>query len=236
MPARTAAEIEAAIAANLPAAKVTWCRQQLQTWAAKHLRAFPWRQTRDPYAVFIAESLLQKTDAAKVLPVYRQVLARYPEVTALAAAPVADVAPLLRPLGLYFRAERLCQAARAIVQHHGGRLPDREAALERLPGIGRYTARAICAQAFDQPAAVLDTNVARLLERCFGLRGDRVKSRCKLLWRAAECLAPPGSARIWNLTLLDFGAVVCTARQPRCGDCPLRPQCNYVQSKRHSRG
>ncbi|NJK27673.1 MAG: A/G-specific adenine glycosylase [Coleofasciculaceae cyanobacterium SM2_3_26] len=211
----------------LPAAKLHWFRRQLATWAVQHFRDFPWRHTTDPYAIFVAESLLQKTNAATVVPIYETFLARYPDLHALAAAPVAEVAALLQPLGLFFRAERLCQAVQVVLTKHGGRIPDTEAALLVLPGIGKYTARSICANAFGQPAAILDTNVARILERFFGIQGERVKSRCKLLWGAAEAAAPAAEVSRWNLTLLDFGALVCTARQPSCGACPLQKRCCY---------
>lgn len=99
--------------------------------------------------------------------------------------------------------------------------------LLQLPGVGLYTARSICANAFSQPKAVLDTNVARILERFFGLIGNRVKSRCKLLWKTAEEVAPTTDVSRWNLTLLDFGAAICTAKNPQCADCPLRDRCHY---------
>jgi A/G-specific adenine glycosylase len=191
------------------------------------LRDFPWRRTKDPYAIFVAEFLLQKTDAAKVVPVYEAFLSQYPTINALALAPVAEVARLLQPLGLYFRAERLCQSAQLVVQSYAGKIPDTEAQLLTLPGVGKYTARSVCANAFNEPLAILDTNVARILERFFGLQGARVKSRCKILWKAAEQVAPATNVGKWNLTLLDFGATVCTARNPRCTECPLRQQCSY---------
>ncbi|MES1024889.1 A/G-specific adenine glycosylase [Gloeocapsa sp. BRSZ] len=196
-------------------------------WATCNLRNFPWRRTTDPYAIFVAEFLLQKTDAAKVVPIYETFLARYPTIEALSLAPVTEVAGLLQPLGLHFRAERLCESVQKINVFYDGKIPDAEVQLLALPGVGKYTARSICAHAFGQQAAILDTNVARILERFFGLQGGRVKSRCKVLWKAAEQAAPPAEVGKWNLTLLDFGATVCTARKPRCSECPLQEQCNY---------
>ncbi|MEH2165741.1 MAG: hypothetical protein V7K41_03510 [Nostoc sp.] len=116
---------------------------------------------------------------------------------------------------------------------YGGKIPDSEKQLLELPGIGKYTARAICSQAFTQPLAVLDTNVACILERFFGLQGERVKSRCKILWSAAEIIAPNKEVGKWNLTLLDFGAMVCRAKNPLCNNCPLSTKCNYVQTQRN---
>lgn len=208
-------------------ANADWFRHQLVVWATQNLRDFPWRRTIDPYAILIAEFLLQKTGAATVAPVYERFISRYPTLASLAAASIEDVACLLQPLGLSFRAERLCQSVQFLVEKYGGKIPDTEASLLELPGVGLYTARSVCANAFSQPKAVLDTNVARILERFFGFQGNRVKSRCKLLWRAAEQVAPKTDVARWNLTLLDFGAAVCTAKNPRCTDCPLRDRCNY---------
>lgn len=210
--------------------EIEWFRRQLSTWANTNLREFPWRSTSDPYAVFVAEFMLQKTGAITVAPVYQNFLARYPTLEDLAAASQAEVASLLQPLGLYFRAQRLCQSVRVIREKYAGKIPATEAQLLTLPGIGKYTARAICASAYLQPLAVLDTNVARILERFFGLQGNRVKSRCKLLWQAAEQISPSTEVGKWNLTLLDFGAAVCTAKNPRCKTCPLQQQCKYLAS------
>lgn len=212
---------------HLEEAKISWFRRQLGAWAAEHLRDFPWRRTSDPYAIFVAEFLLQKTNASTVAPIYQAFLSQYPTLNILVAAPVEEVAALLQPLGLSFRVKRLLQSTQVILKDYGGNIPRKEAELLALPGVGKYTARAICASAFGQRLAVLDTNVARILERFFGLQGGRVKSRCKILWSAAERAAPDTEVGKWNLTLLDFGAAVCTAKNPHCAECPLRQQCEY---------
>ncbi len=216
------------LTAPLDPSKVKWFRCQLKAWAIQHLRDFPWRRTQDPYAIFVAEFLLQKTNAALVAPIYQAFIERYPTLHDLAAAPVEEVTSLLQPLGLSFRGERLHQSMQLILAQHAGNIPNRETELLLLPGVGKYTARSICANAFGQPLAVLDTNVARILERFFGLQGGRVKGRDRLLWEAAEQAAPTTQVGTWNLALLDFGAAVCTARNPRCVECPLRQQCNYL--------
>jgi A/G-specific adenine glycosylase len=220
----------AQIEENITPAKVKWFRNQLSEWAKQNLRDFPWRRTCNPYALFIAEFMLQKTEAQTVVPIYEAFLDRYPTLQDLKAATVEDIAQILKPLGLFFRAERLYQSAQIILDKYKGKIPDSEKLLLELPGIGIYTARSICANAFDQPLAILDTNVARILERFFALKGDRVKSRCKLLWRTAELVAPAKKVATWNLTLLDFGAMVCTAKNPLCSQCPLQKQCNLVIS------
>jgi A/G-specific adenine glycosylase len=134
-------------------------------------------------------------------------------------------------LGLFFRAKRLYQSARILQERYGEKIPNSEKELLALPGIGPYTARAICSQAFGQPLAVLDTNVARILERFFGLQGEKVKSRCKILWGAAEIIAPKKEVGKWNLSLLDFGAIVCTAQSPICSSCPLSAKCNFFTDR-----
>lgn len=215
-------------------ANLDWFRYQLGVWASQNLRDFPWRRTNDPYAIFITEFLLQKTGATTVAPVYQTFIERYPNLPSLAAAPLEDVACLSQPLGLHFRADRLCRSVQIIIEQHSGKIPERESKLLKLPGVGSYTARAICA-AFGQPKAVLDTNVARILERFFGLQGNRAKSRCKLLWKAAELVAPNTEVGKWNLTLIDFGAAICTAKNPRCADCPLSDCYNYYIESTHQK-
>lgn len=217
-----------AMPANLESEKVKWFREQLTAWSAIYLRDFPWRRTSEPYDIFVAEILLQKTAAEMVAPIYESFLVEYPTLEHLAAASLDEVTKLLQPLGLSFRAERLSNSAKTILVKYQGKIPDTEAELLLLSGVGKYTARSICANAFGQSAAVLDTNVARIIERFFGLQGERVKSRCKILWSAADAIAPDRDVSKWNLTLLDFGAMVCTARKPRCEKCPLQENCCYI--------
>jgi len=208
---------------------IHWFRQQLMAWSEQNFRDFPWRHTTDPYKILIAELLLQKTDAPAVAPIYEAFLAKYPNLQVLGEVTVEEVASLLQPLGLFFRAERLCQTAQILLSEYNAQIPSSESELLKLPGVGKYTARSICANAFGQPAAVLDTNVARIIERFFGVRGERVKSRCKILWKVADDIVSQSDTSRWNLTLLDFGAAVCTARNPRCTDCPLQAQCHDLQ-------
>ena len=215
---------------RLPKVKVKWFHRQLYNWGSQHLRSFPWRNTSSPYPIFVAEFLLQKTKAETIVPVYKTFLERYPNLEDLAQASTEEVGNLLQPLGLHFRTERLLLSANIVREKYQGKIPDREARLLELPGIGKYTARSICAHAFGQPLAVLDTNVARILEKFFSLKGNRIKSRCKLLWKAAEQVAPSTEVSRWNLTLLDFGAAVCTASNPLCSKCPLLNKCNYART------
>jgi len=221
----------------LPEKQIQWFRSQLQSWSIANFRDFPWRRTTEPYAIFIAELLLQKTDATTAEKIYETFLTRYPSLKAILLTPpgaiantnIEEIARLLTPLGLHFRAKRLHQAAQIILEKHGGKIPATETELLELPGVGKYTARSICTNAFKQPLAVLDTNIARIIERFFGIKGNRVKSRCKILWGIAEIIAPKANVDIWNLTLIDFGAAICTASRPRCQNCPLQQQCNQIK-------
>ena len=216
--------------AQISVKKTSWFRTRLTDWAKNNLRDYPWRNTSEPYKILVAEFLLQRTDADTVEPIYKTFLTRFPTLDKLANANIEDIAAILQPLGLFFRAERLSQTAQVIQENYRGKVPSSEKDLLKLPGVGIYTARAICSQAFDRSVAVMDTNVARILERFFGIKGERVKSRCKILWHAAETIAPKTKVGLWNLTLLDFGALICTARKPKCSMCPIAQQCHWFKS------
>jgi A/G-specific adenine glycosylase len=213
----------------LDTSKIRWFRSRLKDWGRENRRDFPWRRTSEPYAILVAELLLQKTAAATVAPIFQELLDRYPTLADLAAAPAGEITSLLQPLGLFSRTEKLLEAVQVLLENYNGEIPSTEAELLQLPGVGKYIARSVCAHAFGQPAAVLDVNVVRILERFFGIDGGRVKSRSPELWEAADRVAPDGEVGAWNLSLLDFGAAVCTAKNPRCGECPLQQRCGYYQ-------
>ncbi len=197
-------------------------RTALLAWAPTGHRDLPWRATRDPWAVLVSELMLQQTQVARVIPRYRAFLARFPTLAACAAAPVADVIDEWAGLGYNRRAVSLHRCARRVVDHHGGELPADLGALLALPGIGPYTARAVLAFAFEADAAVVDTNVGRVLAR---LTGEPLTAR--QAQRIADGLVPGGHAWAWNQAMLDLGATVCRSRTPRCGECPLRRWCSW---------
>jgi A/G-specific adenine glycosylase len=201
-------------------------RRALLAWYRLNGRDLPWRKTDDPYHILVSEVMLQQTQVDRVVPKYEEWLTRYPSLKALAAADEDDVSETWRPLGYNIRPRRLHAIARESVERYGGQLPSDEATLLSFKGIGAYTAGAIRSFAFRERAAILDTNVARVLFRVFIARGD-VKSHAmrKRLWQMSEALVPRKHVFDFNQALMDFGATVCSARNPRCAECPMRRHC-----------
>ena len=195
----------------------------LHVWGERSLRDLPWRRTRDPWAVLVSEAMLQQTQVARVIERYAPFLDRFPSPAAMAAAPLADVLDAWAGLGYYRRARDLHRAAGAIVERHGGRVPDTLTDLLALPGIGAYTARAVLAHAYEQDHGVVDTNVARVLARAFA----GAPMTASVVQRLADGIVLPGTGWLHNQTMLDLGATVCTARAPRCSDCPLSSGCAW---------
>jgi A/G-specific adenine glycosylase len=170
--------------------------------------------------------MLQQTQVDRVVPKYAQWLEKYPTLEALATAPEDDVALTWRPLGYNIRPRRLHAIARESVERYGGELPSDEETLRSFKGIGAYTAGAVLSFAFGQRAAILDTNVARVLFRVFVGRGDaRTHASRRHLWMLSRTLLPRRQVFDFNQALMDFGATVCTARNPKCPICPMRPDC-----------
>jgi A/G-specific adenine glycosylase len=202
-------------------------RRTLLGWYRKNGRDLPWRRTDDPYHILVSEVMLQQTQVDRVLPKYHEWLGKYPSLEALAEAPEHDVAQTWRPLGYNIRPRRLHAIARESVARYGGRLPSDRETLLSFKGIGEYTAGAIRSFAFRERAAILDTNVARVLFRVFVRRGDpKTHAMKKQLWALSEALVPQKHVFDFNQALMDFGATVCMARNPKCESCPLRRLCS----------
>lgn len=221
----------------------------LLSWFAANARDLPWRRPRDPYAIWVSEVMLQQTQVRTVVPYWERWLRELPTIEALARAPLDRVLKLWEGLGYYTRARNLQRAAQTIVRDHGGQFPRRFADVLALPGIGRYTAGAICSLAFNQPTPVLDGNVMRVLTRVYGLRDDiRQPVVRERLWSlagefvnaAAKCAKSGPGPRLrgrWarrvtsrpcgalNEALMELGAVTCTPRSPRCDACPWERFC-----------
>ena len=199
-------------------------------WYRAHRRALPWRKTKSPYRIFLAEMMLQQTQVERVIPKYRDFLARFPTVRQLAAAPLADVIRLWAGLGYNRRAVHLHRAAQAVVREHGGTFPMTLQALLDLPGIGAYTARAILSFVGNAPVAVVDTNVRRVLGRVYqrDLAADLVEYEGpteRQFQGLADSLIPNEQSARWNQALMDLGSSVCTSRRPDCPQCPLLTWC-----------
>lgn len=200
---------------------------KLLAWYRKAQRDLPWRRTRDPWAIWVSEIMLQQTQVLTVQGYYARFMKRFPTVEALAGADLQAVLALWAGLGYYRRAKHLYAAAREVVEKHGGVMPATAAALRTLPGVGRYTAAAIASIAYGESVAVLDGNVMRALARLGAINGDISKTITQhLLWQMAESLVPAApDAGDHNQALMELGALICTPQGPRCGSCPVRECC-----------
>jgi A/G-specific adenine glycosylase len=214
----------------------------LPGWFASKARDLPWRHTRDPYAIWVSEVMLQQTQVKTVLPYWRRWMRALPHLESLAEADMPQLHKLWEGLGYYNRVLNLRKAARLIVERHGGRFPTEFDAVLELPGIGPYTAGAICSIAFDQPRPILDGNIIRVLTRLFGISGNaRDGETNRRLWRLSHRLVTKaastephrsGASSRFNQSLMELGALVCTPRQPRCEECPVATGCYALKHDR----
>lgn len=202
----------------------------LLAWYGQRWRILPWREHPDPYRVWISEIMLQQTQVDTVIPYYHRFLKRFPDVAALAAAPLDDVLKAWENLGYYVRARHLHRAARILVEKFNGKLPDTWEAIITLPGIGNYTAGAILSIAFGKSVPAVDGNVRRVLSRLYAFHEpvDRREAQ-KRLHALAASLIPETSPGSFNQALMDLGATICAPKSPACADCPLRIQCKARQ-------
>lgn len=201
--------------------------QALLGWYAIHGRRLPWRQTEDPYAIWISEIVFQQTRVEQGTGHYLRFLKAFPTVQQLAAAPLAQVLKAWEGLGYYTRAHSLHRAAQLVVAEYGGQLPREPEQLMQLPGIGPYAARAIAAFAWNHPSAALDGNVFRIISRADALDTPINIPAARALYqqRADAWLAGCPDPRGYNSAIMDLGALVCSPRSPKCGSCPLQPGC-----------
>ncbi|TVQ58461.1 MAG: A/G-specific adenine glycosylase [Phycisphaerales bacterium] len=199
----------------------------LSRWFRTHARDLPWRRKRTGYRALVAELMLQQTQVARVLEHYVPFLKRFPSLRALAEADEQEVLAHWQGLGYYRRARHLHAAARAVMSAHRGRLPRSAAALESLPGVGRYTAGAIASIVHDEPVPIVDGNVTRVLSRIEGRQGPAHDTKGQAaIWSIAERLVSRAeSPGVFNEALMELGAIICTPRAPRCSECPLASHC-----------
>jgi len=211
-----------------PAADAVEFRKRLAAWFRRHRRDLPWRHTRDPYHVLVSELMLQQTQVSRVVDFYGRFLERFPDLYTLAEAPPAQVRESWEGLGYYARARNLHALAQQVTTERDGVIPPEVDALRALPGIGAYTAGAVSSFAYERRAALVDTNVARVLKRVFAPRTDLKSGKGqKKLWAIAEDILPRTGKAGWthNQALMELGALVCTARVARCEVCPVRRVC-----------
>jgi A/G-specific adenine glycosylase len=206
---------------ELPVLKL---RQSLLAWYGQWGRILPWRSQRDPYPIWISEIMLQQTQVKTVIPYYERWLLQFPAISDLASAEQQQVLKAWQGLGYYARARNLHQAAQAITQQHGGTFPQRLEDVIKLPGIGRTTAGGILSAAFNQPVAILDGNVKRILARLVALPIAPAKA-LKQLWSLSEHLLDSSNPRDFNQALMDLGATVCIPSHPHCDRCPWQTVC-----------
>lgn len=200
-------------------------RTPLLRWYSTARRDLPWRHTTDPYAIWVSEVMLQQTTVAAVIPYWERFLERFPDTASLAAGREEDVLALWSGLGYYRRAQALRRGAIAVMEHHGGRVPEEADALLGLPGIGRYTAGAIASLAFGRETPVVDGNVKRVFSRLFAMRGGKNAASERTHWSIAETLVRGATPGDLNQAVMELGATVCTPRAPRCDACPVSTCC-----------
>lgn len=196
--------------------------ERLLAWGLPRMRDLPWRHTSDRWRILVSEVMLQQTQVARVVPKYEQFVALAPTPAACSALPLSDLLRLWQGLGYPRRCRNLQEAARVVVERHGGVVPATVEELLDLPGVGPYTARAVVAFSGAGDAACVDTNVARVLARLAGVPLSR-----REVQTLADDVLPSGFARDWNQVLMDFGATMCRARAPRCGECPIPDRCAW---------
>ncbi len=202
-------------------------QNRLLKWFEANARFMPWRETRDPYLIWISEIMLQQTRVSAVMPYYQRFTKRFPDIRSLAASPLDTVLKHWEGLGYYSRARNLHKAAREVCQSYSGQLPKTAERLQSLPGIGRYTAGAISSIAFNEPEPVLDGNVIRVLCRLFCIRENPNQTKTKnQLWDIMQELLPPRRPGDFNQAMMELGATVCLPKSPACESCPLVSLCH----------
>jgi A/G-specific adenine glycosylase len=206
--------------------QVSAARRSVLRWFRTNARPLPWRNSKDPYRVWLSEIMLQQTQVDTAIPYFRRFVRTFPNVRALAEAPLEKVLELWSGLGYYRRARHLQQAAQTIARERQGRFPKEWDVLRSLPGIGDYTAKAILSIAVDQPYAVLDGNVARVMARLLALRGNIRQARFRqAVERQSQALLSRQHPGDFNQAIMEIGQTVCRPREPQCPRCPLRPWC-----------
>jgi len=199
--------------------------EEILGWWYENRRDYPWRRETDPYRILVAEIMLQRTRAEQVVPVYLEFIGRYPTVYDLAGADLKEVGEYFAKLGLRWRAGRVLEMAKYVVERFRGKLPESREELLEIPAVGDYVADAILIFAYGRDRVAVDSNVVRIVERLFCAKSRGEGRRDPEIRRIANSMLVPGKAREFNWALIDFGSLVCRSVNPLCGDCPLRGKC-----------
>ncbi len=197
-------------------------------WYHKHGRGFPWRHTRDPYKIMIAEFMLHRTKAEQVVPVYNDFITKFPDVYSLALAEPEEVISVTLHLGLHWRGKHFIESAKYIVNQLNGKFPDEYDELRKIPGVGEYIAGAIVTVCFNKPAPVVDSNIARFINRVWGLNLKGEIRRKKEIVQIAHQLFKCKNPGQLLFAIVDFSSIICKAQRPVCGLCPLNKECNFA--------
>lgn len=208
---------------------IQWLRKKLLEWHKTAKRSFTWRNSPTPYKVLISEIMLQRTQAKQVEPVYREFLKTFPTPQKLAAAPLKRIKKAIQPLGLLHRAHDIKRMAGELVERHKGEVPSDLKLLKRLQGVGDYVAGAVLCFGFGKDVPIVDANVIRVFDRFWGMKSSKPRPReDRRYWELAAALVPRKKGREFNMALLDFAALICTPRDPKCLICPLADRCKSV--------
>lgn len=204
--------------------------RKLRQWYRKHHRSYPWRNTKNPYKILISEFLLQKTNADLALITYKNLVKNYPNPKSLASARTDNLKRLISSIGLSYRAERLIRTANQLVYEFRGQVPDNRQDLLKLYGVGLYISNAVLCFAYNKRTAIIDTNTIRIFNRVFGITSNLKRSRTdKNLEKKIAIYLPSRELKQFNYALLDFGALICVAKHPKCVYCPLNDFCKYYR-------
>lgn len=203
--------------------------KKLLIWHRENALKFPWRETKDPYKILLAEILLRKTTRGQVKELFEELIRRYPNPEKLASAGIKELEKIIEPLGMQKkRALLLIKLAKTIVENYRGSVPEERNELLKLPGVGPYSANAVLCFAYGKQLPLVDTNVIRVVERVFQIKSRKARARTDpMIWSFVEKLIPKGKAREFNLAMLDFANLVCTPRNPKCYACPIKEICLY---------
>lgn len=206
----------------------------LQWWQV-FKRDYPWRHGINPYRIMIAEFMLQRTRADQVEDVYRNFIARYPDVISLSKAGIRDVSKYTKNLGIHWRAKNFIHSSRFIINYYGGKIPSNRERLLAIPGVGEYVAGAVLTAGFQKPEWVVDSNIARFLDRFFGFQLEGELRRKPIIVKSSKSFFRYHDPRKLLFGVLDFAALICTPRQPRCPFCPLKLKCSYKRKTKSSK-